>query len=182
MIKLICKYKSVLRFLAIFLGSYLVLVTLYQLYLTYGGSSRYFPDIITHTVAQQSQSVITSLGYDMEVLPSKVEPAMNLSINGRTLARIVEGCNAVSVMLLFVAFMLAFFGDMKRTLLFIFAGLALLYAMNILRIALLTIGLYEYPEYGELLHGTVFPAVIYGTVFLLWLGWINSYKKPVKDE
>lgn len=182
MLRLINKYKSVLRFLAVFIGSYFILVGLYQLYLTYGGSARYFPDIITHTVAQQSQAVIKSLGYAMEVVPSKVEPAMNLKMQGQTLARVVEGCNAVSVMLLFISFMLAFFGDVKRTLLFIFAGVALIYAMNVLRIALLTIGLYKYPEYSEVLHGTVFPAVIYGTVFLLWLGWINSYKKPVKNE
>jgi len=59
--------------------------------------------------------------------------------------------------------------------------LVLIYAMNIIRIALLTIAIYERPEHTELLHGTVFPAVIYGTVFLLWLGWINAYKKPIKD-
>lgn len=182
MLSLISKYKSVLRFLAIFIGSYLVLVGLYQLYLTYGGSSRYFPDVITHTVAQQSQAIIQILGYSMEVVPSKVEPAMNLQMQGKTLARVVEGCNAVSVMLLFISFMLAFFGNLKRTLLFILGGVVLIYCMNVLRIALLTIGLYVYPEYGELLHGTVFPAVIYGTVFVLWFGWIQSYKKPAKNE
>ncbi len=178
MLKLVRKYKSVLRFIAIFLGSYLVFVTLYNLYLTYGGSSRYFPDIITHTVAQQTQSVIQSLGYDMSVITSRTEPAMNLVYNTKTIARIVEGCNAVSVMLLFISFMLAFFADTKRTLLFIFGGVVLIYAMNILRIALLAIGIYKYPEYTEILHGTVFPAIIYGTVFLLWLGWINGYKNP----
>ena len=180
--ELIRKYKSVLRFLAIFLGSYLVFVTLYQFYLKYGGSSRYFPDIITHTVATQSQSVIAALGYDMKIVPSTWEPAMNLTMNGVTLARIVEGCNAVSVMLLFISFMLAFFGDVKRTLLFILGGVALIYAINIVRISLLTIGLVTYPEYADFLHGTVFPAVIYGAVFLLWIGWIYSYEKPSNDE
>ncbi|MFC4689571.1 exosortase family protein XrtF [Dokdonia genika] len=181
MLKLVRKYKPVLRFLAIFIGSYLVFVSLYQLFLTYGASSRYFPDYITHNVAKQSQALITAFGYDMKVEPSTWEPAMNLTMDGKTLARVVEGCNAVSVMLLFVSFMLAFFGDVKRTLLFIFGGVVLLYGMNVLRIALLTIGIYEYPLYADVLHGTIFPAVIYGTVFLLWLGWINSYKKPVKD-
>ncbi len=181
MLKLVCKYKPVLRFLIIFIGSYLVFATLYQLFLTYGGSSRYYPDYITHNVAKQSQALIAAFGYDMKVEPSTWEPAMNLTMNGKTLARVVEGCNAVSVMLLFVSFMLAFFGDLKKTLLFIFGGIILLYVMNVLRIALLTIGIYEYPEYADLLHGTIFPAVIYGTVFLLWLGWINAYKRPVKD-
>ncbi len=182
MLKLIYKYKSVIRFLAIFIGSYLVFVLFYNLYLTYGGSERYYPDIITHTVANQTQAVIQSLGYDMKVIPSTTEPAMNLTYNGKVLGRVVEGCNSMSVALLFISFMLAFFGDTKRTLLFIFGGVVLIYAMNIVRIALLTIALHKYPEHSEFLHGVVFPAVIYGTVFLLWLGWINSYKKPMKDE
>nr|WP_089373862.1 exosortase family protein XrtF [Dokdonia pacifica] len=181
MFKLIIKYKSVLRFILTFIGSYFVLVLLYNLYLTYGASKIYYPDIITHTVAKQSESIINSLGYDMKVVPSKVEPAMNLTINNKVLARVIEGCNAVSVMLLFTSFMLAFFDGWKRTLLFILGGIALIYAMNVTRIALLTVGIYEYPEYTELLHGTIFPAVIYGTVFLLWLGWIRSYKKQPKS-
>lgn len=177
MFKLIDKYKSVLRFILTFVGSYFVLVLLYNLYLTYGASKTYYPDLITHTVAKQSESIINVLGYNMKVVPSKVEAAMNLTVNNKVLARVVEGCNAVSVMLLFTSFMLAFFDGWKRTLLFILGGVALIYAMNVTRIALLTIGIYEYPEYTELLHGTIFPAVIYGTVFLLWLGWIRSYKK-----
>ncbi len=175
------KYKSVLRFLTIFLGSYLVFVTLYNLYLIYGSSSRYFPDVITHMVALQSQSIIAVLGYTMEVVPSTSEPAMNLTINGTVLARIVEGCNAISVMLLFISFMLAFFGSFKRTFFFILGGVVVIYVMNILRIALLSIAIYEYPEYTNVLHGTLFPAIIYGTVFLLWFWWINNYKKPSKD-
>ncbi|TVZ52165.1 exosortase family protein XrtF [Dokdonia sp. Hel_I_53] len=182
MLKLIYKYKSVLRFLVIFIGSYLIFVTLYNLFLTYGSSKTYYPDIITHTVANQSQSVINALGYAMEVVPSKREAAMNLNYNDTTLARVVEGCNSVSILLLFIAFMLAFFGETKRTLLYIFSGAVLIYAINILRIALLTIALYKYPEYTELLHGTIFPAVIYGTVFFLWVGWIQSYRKPEKNE
>ncbi|WP_299685023.1 exosortase family protein XrtF [uncultured Dokdonia sp.] len=181
MFKLISKYKSVLRFILTFVGSYFVLVMLYNLYLTYGGSTTYYPDIVTHTVAKQSESIINAFGYNMKVVPSKVEAAMNLTINDKVLARVVEGCNAVSVMLLYISFMLAFFDGWKRTLFYILGGVALIYVMNVTRIALLTIGIYEYPEYTELLHGTIFPAVIYGTVFLLWLGWIRSYKKQPKS-
>lgn len=146
------------------------------MYLKYATSTQYYPDIATHLVALQSESVINSLGYDVTIAPNKREPAMNIVRSGRVLARVVEGCNAISVMLLFVAFVIAFFDGKKKTFLFIFGGLALIYGMNVLRIALLTVGIIEYPEHTELLHGTIFPAVIYGTVFLLWLGWINAYK------
>lgn len=162
------------------MGSYMVLFFSYQLYLKYGTSTRYYPDIATHLVALQSESVILALGYDVTIEPSRVEPAMNLIQSGRVLARVIEGCNAISVMLLFVAFILAFFDGKKKTFLFILGGLVLIYAMNILRIALLTVGIINYPEHIELLHGTIFPAIIYGTVFLLWLGWISAYKKTTQ--
>ena len=147
------------------------------MYLKYATSTQYYPDVATHLVALQSESVINLFGYDVTIAPNKREPAMNIISSGKVLARVVEGCNAISVMLLFVAFVIAFFDGKKKTFLFIFGGLALIYGMNVLRIALLTVGIIEYPEHTELLHGTIFPAVIYGTVFLLWLGWINAYKK-----
>lgn len=181
MLAIFRKYKSVLRFILTFLGSYLILILLYQGYLKYGNSQTYYPDIITHLVAQQSELLIQSLGYDGAVEPSKVEAAMNLKVNGIQLARIIEGCNAVSIILLFIAFVLAFWNGWKRTLLFVLGGSALIYSMNITRIAILSIGIYEYPEQASLLHGTVFPAIIYGTVFLLWFGWIRSFKHNSKD-
>lgn len=171
------KYKSVLRFILTFIGSYLVLFFIYQLYLKYGASAQYYPDIATHLVALQSESLISAFGYEVTIEPSRSEPAINLMQSGKVLARVVEGCNAISVMLLFVAFILAFFDGKKKTFLFILGGLVLIYSINILRIALLTAGIINYPENIELLHGTIFPAVIYGTVFLLWLGWISAYKK-----
>lgn len=150
---------------------------IYQMYLKYATSVQYYPDIATHLVALQSESVINSLGYDVTIEPNKREPSMNIRYSGNVLARVVEGCNAISVMLLFVAFIIAFFDGKKKTFLFLLGGLALIYGMNVLRIALLTVGIIKFPEYTELLHGTIFPAVIYGTVFLLWLGWINAYKR-----
>lgn len=140
-------------------------------------STKFYPDFATHLVALQSESLIDAFGYDVSLEPNKRQPAMNIVQNGRVLARVVEGCNAISVMLLFISFILAFFDGKKKTFLFIFAGIAIIYGMNILRIALLTAGIIEYPEHTELLHGTIFPAVIYGTVFLLWFWWVNGYKK-----
>lgn len=154
-----------------------MLVFLYNLYLKYGASTTYYPDIITHLVARQSEFLIAGFGYNASIEPSTIDPSMTLSIDGQILGRIVEGCNAVSVIILFIAFMISFFGGWRRTLLYSFAGMALIYTINIVRIALLTVGIHEYPAYSEVLHGTIFPAIIYGSVLLLWLGWVRSYQK-----
>lgn len=176
------KYKTVIRFILTFLGSYFVMALLYQAYLTYGASEVYYPDPVTHLVAQQSELVINTFGYHSRISPHPDEASMKLYINNQFLARVVEGCNALSVMILFAAFVIAFFDTWKSTLLYILAGSVLIYGLNIFRIAFLCIGIYEYPEQYHLLHGILFPLVIYGIVFFLWMIWVNRFSKKPKTS
>ena len=177
MLKLFVKYKSVLRFIFMFLGSYLVFTVLYNLYLEFFRSPVYYPDYFTHLVAKQSEALISSFGYNAQILPHQSELSMKLIVNDAYLARIVEGCNAISIIILFASFVLSFFGKLKLTLLYLLAGAVIIYSMNIIRIAILAIGIYEYPEYTDFLHSIIFPLIIYGTVFILWLIWVRIYSR-----
>ena len=49
-----------------------------------------------------------------------------------------------------------------------------IYIFNIFRIALLCWAIYYFPEYEHILHGVLFPLVIYGVVFALWIIWTNG--------
>jgi hypothetical protein len=40
--------------------------------------------------------------------------------------------------------------------------------------------LYHFPEQNHLLHGVLFPALIYGSVFVLWFIWVNKFSKYAK--
>lgn len=163
-----------------FLGSYLVFTLIYNLYLELFRSPVYFPDFFTHLVAKQSEVLISSFGYNAQILPHQSELSMKLIVNKVYLARIVEGCNAISIIILFASFVLSFFGRVKQTLLFLLAGSVIIYAMNIIRIAILAIGIYEYPQHTEFLHSIIFPLIIYGTVFLLWIIWVRIYSQKQK--
>jgi exosortase family protein XrtF len=163
-----------------FLGSYLVLTLIYNLYLEFFRSPIYFPDYITHLVAKQSEILISSFGYNAQILPHQSELSMKLIVNEVYLARIVEGCNAISIIILFIAFVLSFFGRLKLTLLYLLAGSVIIYTMNIIRIGILAVGIYEYPQHTEFLHSIIFPLIIYGTVFLLWVIWVRIYSQKQK--
>ena len=52
--------------------------------------------------------------------------------------------------------------------------------MNILRIAGLNVLIMEAPQYTKIGHDYFFPAIIYGTVVILWIVWIKFY--ALKDE
>jgi exosortase family protein XrtF len=97
-------------------------------------------------------------------------------------ARIVEGCNAISVIILFIAFVIAFKGDFKKTVLFVLAGSILIHLLNVVRIALIAIALYHYPQHEHLLHGVIFPLIIYGIVFLLWVIWVNQFSSYATEK
>lgn len=149
----------------------------YNTYLELATFKGYYPDFFTHLVALQSESVVEIFGYPTRIYPNPDEPSMNLSIDEILLVRIVEGCNSLSIIILFISFVLAFVSKLKTTLLFIFAGSVIIYVMNVVRIALLAIGVYKYPQHAEFLHSIFFPLVIYGTVFILWVFWVRLFSK-----
>ncbi len=173
MIKILKKNKAVLKFLGLFGGSYLVLSYCYNQYLNLDFSEKYYPDWVTHWVTKQSLRLTQFLGYDAHAVPHPYEASMKYFVEGEYLARIVEGCNAVAVIILFIAFVIAFHAQWLKTIAFILFGLVFIYLLNVLRISLLCIGMYEYPDYQRVLHDIVFPGFIYGVVFALWLLWMR---------
>ena len=178
--ELIVKYRSVIKFILTFLLVYAVLTFSYKLYLDASDGSKYYPDYLTNLVAKQSQSVLQSMGYDATIAKHPDEPSMKLIINKKFVARVVEGCNSVSIIILFISFIIAFAGKFKTTFFYILAGSVLIYAVNLFRIAILSVGLYHYPWRKEILHTVIFPLIIYGMVFLLWMFWVNRFTKTNK--
>lgn len=179
MLQLIQKYAAVLRFLFTFLGVYLLLALLYNFYLNSNIDAGYHPDFLTQLVGLQSGALVEAMGYQTQVHSGHPEASMHLFVNGKFVARIIEGCNAASIIILFVSFMIAFAGKFGTTLLYAFAGSVIIYATNILRIGLMAIGIYEYPGQAHFLHTIAFPLVIYGMVFLLWIVWVALYSKQI---
>ena len=55
------------------------------------------------------------------------------------------------------------------------SGTVLIHILNVLRIALLSVALYYHPDQEAILHGVVFPLIIYGFVFGLWVIWVNQF-------
>lgn len=179
---LILKYKNVIRFILTFLGVYISLSILYNLYLDVSDGSEYYPDYMTHTVALQAESLLGSFGYHAEVWPHEDEPSMKVIINNKFVARIIEGCNSISVVILFASFIIAFSGKIKTTFFYLLSGSVLIYAVNLFRIVILSIALYNYPWRRDILHTVIFPAIIYGMVFLLWIVWVNRFSNLNKNN
>lgn len=172
---LLLQYKPFLLFLGKFIVSYLILTVIYQTYLNRFDKKNAEVDSFTQLVADQSATVLSWFDSKSYTMPHLKEPSVKLIYKGKYISRIIEGCNAISVIILFISFVIAFTGKFKNTLLFIVLGSLLIHVLNIGRIALLCVGLYHFPQLEHLLHGVIFPLVIYGVVFLLWVIWVNNY-------
>jgi exosortase family protein XrtF len=179
---LIIKYKSVIKFILTFILVYVSLSVCYKFYLDFSKDSKFYPDYVTNLVARQSEELINIMGYDAKVVPHPDEPSMKLIINNKYLARVIEGCNSVSVIILFVSFIMAFSGKAKTTFIYMLSGSVLIYSVNLIRIVVLSIGLYHYPWRRDILHTVIFPGIIYGMIFLLWIVWVNRFSSMIKKN
>jgi exosortase family protein XrtF len=180
--KYLILYKPFLIFLGKFLFTYLVLTFVYQTYLEQFEDKLNEADGVTIIVAEHSKDLSLFFNYDVKLVPNLNEAAVNFYYKDKNMARIIEGCNGLSVIILFISFIVAFSGKMRTTVLFVVGGSLLIYVLNVVRIALLCILMYYYPEQQHFLHGVLFPLFIYGVVFILWIVWVNKFSKYATEN
>lgn len=163
-------FQPVLKILLRFVVIYVALLLLYQLYL----NTQTGLDGASKCVAKQVVVVQEFFGYRSSIREDMAAETAYFTLNGKTPTRMVEGCNAVSIMILFLAFVFAFYKGAK-TFAFAAGGLVALHIMNVLRIAGLNMVYFRGASYFKIGHDYFFPAIIYGTVVALWLVWIKFF-------
>ncbi|NLN34051.1 MAG: exosortase family protein XrtF [Flavobacteriaceae bacterium] len=175
------EFKPVLIFLLKFAVTGIVLVVLYNLYL-HQYHQYNLPDPYSQFVADCTVYSMNSLGFDAIQVVDKTRPWIWIGMNNEWLSYINEGCNAVSVMIIFVAFIFAFSTTWKQTLLYILGGLIIIKIMNIARIVLLNYIFAYHKEYGKIAHDYLFPAIIYGTIVVLWIIWVKYFALKLRNK
>lgn len=176
--KYLLQFKPFLIFIGTFFAAYIGFTLIYKLYLnTFEGND---VDGITTIIGHHVEELMRLFSADIKIIKSISGPYTEVWYNSRFTIRIVEGCNAVSVIILFVSFVIAFSGKFKATLFFILFGIFLIYVLNVIRIGLLAVLLFHFPEKEHILHGVLFPLIIYGLVFGLWVFWVNKFSKYAK--
>ena len=171
------KNKVVILFLVKFFVVYFSLTSLYSLYLnnTQETASVFACAPVTNTASNHAKWTSELLGYDINTYQNPNELSVTFEVNDKVVAKIIEGCTSISIMILFLAFIIAFTGSLINTLWFSIVGLLLIYAANIFRIVFMTLAIYHYPYLSDVLHDIVFPGIIYGMVFILWIVWVKKY-------
>lgn len=153
----------------------MVLTIIYQYYSNQFDIKNNEVDGFTKLVSTQVEQLLLFFNGDAHIELHPSQPCYKFFYNGKYVSRIIEGCNALSVIILFISFVIAFSGKLKNTIYFIISGSIIIHVLNITRIALLMVAFYNFPEANFILHDILFPLVIYGVVFILWIIWVNKF-------
>lgn len=97
--------------------------------------------------------------------------------NGRKLLRVGEECSALVLFALFAGFVICYPGNWKAKAWFIPLGIVLIFAMNVMRIVLLSINFKYYHSSFAFNHHVTFTYSVYLFIFLMWVVWVNKFGK-----
>lgn len=175
------EFMPTILFLVKFIGIYVVANLLYGAYVT---AYEPHPDPVTRWVTDHTTVALRGCGWTTTTLDSETKPTTQVVYEGRSILAVYEGCNGINVMIIFVAFLVAFGPISKVLWWFIPLGLFILHLANLSRIVLLFwVSLYL-PDFMYFTHKYFFTAILYVVVFVLWIWWVKKYTalKPVPAE
>jgi exosortase family protein XrtF len=166
------EFKPSFVFLAKFLGIYFVGNVLYGLYIESFGQKA---DHITFWVTQQTALLLNILGIYPDIVPNPHGPSVFLKEHAVTMLSVFEGCNGINIIIIFVAFVIAFGGPVKKMAWFIPLGIFIVHLSNLLRIWLLYFVSKNYQHYFYYVHKYFFTAILYLVIFALWTFWVIRF-------
>lgn len=172
--ELLNTYKPSILFLLRFLGVYVLGNVFYGLWVVSYGN---LADPITSMVATHSAFLLQLVGINALAEPSILLPNVAIMLEDKVVVNVYEGCNAINVSILFVAFIIAYRGKAAKVIKFSVLGLFAIYIFNLFRVAGLFLIAKYFPDHLYLMHKFIFTGVIYVFVFLLWFIWVRSISK-----
>lgn len=157
--------RPLLGFLARFVGTYLVLILIYNIYLRYTEYTHTL-DWVTYSVSEFSYYLAQSLGVADCTFSCFIEGCY-VGREGK-LIHVVEGCNGFKLAIAYASFIIGYSGLNLRTFVQVIIGLAIIQGFNVLRIGILIVlrdlGGDTYFYFVKYLFGSI----IYAAIITLW--------------
>jgi exosortase family protein XrtF len=157
--------RLLFRFLLVATAMYLTWFFGYQQWL---GPDGRLDAALCAQIAQASIGLLRLLGFDA-ALGTEQYPLVLM--NGQPSVAVFPPCNGLVLYALFAGFVLAFPGPWRRKAWFIPAGMALIWVLNVVRVAALAINHHYAHQTVEFNHHYTFNFVVYGCIFGLWMLW-----------
>ncbi len=158
-----------LKFVLTALGIFVVWYIVYEKWLLPDGRLDAW---LSLNIIGNSAGIIKWMGYDVYTVNRII------GIGEYSGIEVVNGCNGISAIGLFLGFILAFPGPWKNRLSFSVMGIGIIYIINMLRIVTLTITKVEWPAFFDFTHDYSTTTIFYISIFFLWMIWVNYNSLP----
>jgi exosortase family protein XrtF len=172
--QLFMEFKPALFFLGKFLAIYFIGNIVYGIYVE---SFVTKPDTVTQAVSYQTVKLLNLCGYQSSAADHASEPKVAIKNNGVVVLSVFEGCNGLNVVIVFIAFLVAFGGPPKKMVIFLFIGVITIHFINLLRIAVLFYLAQHNTQQFYYFHKYFFTATLYLVVFGLWAIWVIRFNE-----
>ena len=179
------QFRPTILFLVRFFGVYGVLSVLYGWYIgSYDRAEPPVTDPVTQMVTVNCARAAGLFGYEWNIIENdhlnwdreEEQTFDSVYLDDHYAISVEEGCNGVNIMILFLAFVVAFGGRLVNMLIFIPAGILFIHLSNIARLLLLSLLNVEWGGRAfHFFHKYGFTAVIYLSVFILWFLWVTRF-------
>jgi exosortase family protein XrtF len=178
---LLKEFRPAFLFLGKFLGFYLAANLCYGVFVE---SYQARPDPITRIVTRQSAWLLNVAGYRVSTKDDGAQPRVSMITQDKIILNVFEGCNGINVMIVFVAFLVAFGGPVRNLILYILFGAVIIHVFNLFRIFLLFHAAIEATQFFYYFHKYLFTTVLYVVVFSLWVLWVLKLhgKKTIAEN
>lgn len=180
------EFKPTILFLVKFFAIYGILSFGYGRYIQYYDTlNEPQTDPVTSFVTFNCTNSATIFGYEPVIVQNdhlnhsdaELEQTYDsIWLSGKYAISVEEGCNGINIMILFLAFVVAFGGKLLNTVIFIPVGILFIHASNIGRLMLLSLLNVEFDGRAfHFFHKYGFTAVIYLSILFLWYLWVTKY-------
>lgn len=87
---------------------------------------------------------------------------------------IADGCNGLELYILYLGFLVAIPSSVKRKLFYGVFGALVIYLVNMFRCVGLAYMAIYWRDQFDFAHHYLFKVIVYGTIFLLWMGFAEK--------
>ena len=156
--------RQIILFFAKALGVFGLWYGLYELWLLPDGRLDAW---LSRNIVHVSGALLSGLGLEA------FTAGRTVGLAGQPGIEIVDGCNGIASVGLFMGFVLAYPGRWGPRAGFIAFGVGVIWAVNIARITVLGLTQAWWPAFFSLTHDYSTTAIFYMAIFGLWMVWAN---------
>ncbi len=143
---------------------YIVWYVVYELWVLPNG---FIDEPLSKNIASVSGGILSFLGEEVFLYDRVV------GIAGAAGVEIVDGCNGIAAIGLFLGFIIAYPGAWMPRIAFSILGIAIIYLVNVARIVSLAFIQVYWPQGFDFTHDYSTTVIFYIVIFILWMVWAN---------